>query len=72
MNSKVAWVLLVSLGTQVQPQIMLDRDYFPDYFPFLMAMMPYSSCLLICKKEEIKYNNKLKQYKNTKKINKRI
>ena len=72
MNSKVAWVLLVSLGTQVQPQIMLDRDYFPDYFSFLMAMMPYSSCLLICKKEEIKYNNKLKQYKNTKKINKRI
>ena len=72
MNSKVAWVLLVSLGTQVQPQIMLDRDYFPDYFPFLMAMMPYSSCLLICRKEEIKYNNKLKQYKNTKKINKRI
>ena len=72
MNSKVAWVLLVSLGTQVQPQIMLDRDYFPDYFPFLMAMMPYSLCLLICKKEEIKCNNKLKQYKNTKKINKRI
>ena len=71
MNSMGAWVL-VSLGTQVEPQIILDRDYFPDYFPFLMAMMSYSSCLLICKKEEIKCNNILKQYKNTKKINKRI
>ena len=30
MNSEVAWVL-VSLGTQVQPQIILDPDYLPDY-----------------------------------------
>ena len=30
MNSEVAWVL-VSLGTQVQPQIILDPDYVPDY-----------------------------------------
>ena len=29
-NPEVAWVL-VSLGTQVQPQIMLDSDYLPDY-----------------------------------------
>ena len=35
MNSEVAW-LLVSLGTQVQPQIILDPDYLPDY--------PYVSC----------------------------
>ena len=31
MYSVVAWVL-VSSGTQVQPQIMLDPDYPPDYF----------------------------------------
>ena len=30
MNSEVAWVL-VSSGTQVQSQIILDRDYLPDY-----------------------------------------
>ena len=30
MNSEVAWVL-VSLGTQVQPQMILDPDYLPDY-----------------------------------------
>ena len=30
MNSEVAWVL-VSLGTQVQPQIILDPDYLADY-----------------------------------------
>ena len=28
--SKVAWVL-VSSGTQVQPQIILDPDYLPEY-----------------------------------------
>ena len=30
MTSEVAWVL-VSSGTQVQPQIILDPDYLPDY-----------------------------------------
>ena len=30
MNSEVA-LELVSLGTQVQPQIILDPDYLPDY-----------------------------------------
>ena len=30
MNSEVAWVL-VSSETQVQPQIILDSDYLPDY-----------------------------------------
>ena len=30
MNSEVAWVL-VSSETQVQPQIMLDPDYLPNY-----------------------------------------
>ena len=30
MNFEVAWVL-VSSGTQIQPQIILDPDYLPDY-----------------------------------------
>ena len=30
MYAEVAWVL-VSLGTQVQPQITPDLDYLPDY-----------------------------------------
>ena len=30
MNAEVAWVL-VSSGTQVQLQIMLNPDYLPDY-----------------------------------------
>ena len=30
MYTEVAWVL-VSLGTQAQPQIILDPDYIPDY-----------------------------------------
>ena len=30
MNSEVSW-LLVSSGTQVQPQTILDPDYLPDY-----------------------------------------
>ena len=30
MNSEVAWVL-VSWGTQVKPQIILEPDYLPDY-----------------------------------------
>ena len=30
MNSKVAWVL-VFLGTQVQPQIIVSPDYLQDY-----------------------------------------
>ena len=32
MDSEIAWVL-VSSGTQVQPQIVLDPHYFPDYLP---------------------------------------
>ena len=31
MYSEVAWVL-VSSGTEVQPQIILEQDYVPDYF----------------------------------------
>ena len=30
MYAEVVWVL-VSLGTQVHPQIILDPDYLPDY-----------------------------------------
>ena len=36
MYAEEAWVL-VSSGTQVQPQIILDPDYLPGY-PFLMTM----------------------------------
>ena len=31
MNSEVAWAL-VSSGTQVQSQLILDPDYLPDYY----------------------------------------
>ena len=31
MNSEVTWVLLVSLGTRVQPQIILDPDFLLNY-----------------------------------------
>ena len=30
MYAEIAWVLVFS-GTQVQPQIILDPDYLPDY-----------------------------------------
>ena len=30
MYAEVAWVLVYS-GTQVQPQVILDPDYLPDY-----------------------------------------
>ena len=30
MNAEVVWVL-VFLGTQFQPQVILDPDYLPDY-----------------------------------------
>ena len=36
MYSDVAWALL-SLGTQVQPQIILDPDYLHDYPSVLMC-----------------------------------
>ena len=32
MYADIAWVL-VSSGTQVQPQIILDPNYLPDYLP---------------------------------------
>ena len=31
MYSEVAWIL-VSSGTQIQPQVILDPAYLPDYF----------------------------------------
>ena len=39
MYSEVSWVLL-SYRTQVQPQIILDPDYFPDY----LSVSSYRSC----------------------------
>ena len=40
MNSEVAWVL-VSSGTQVQPQIILDPDYRSNYLSVLLTMKYY-------------------------------
>ena len=40
MTSEVAWVL-VSSGTQVQRQIILDPDYIPDY---LTVSYNYDNC----------------------------
>ena len=42
MYSDVAWVL-VSLGTQVQSQIILDPDYLPDYLSYyhLITMLQH-------------------------------
>ena len=38
MYSEVAWVL-VSSGTHVQPQIILDPDYIADYLSVLTTMV---------------------------------
>ena len=40
MYSELARVL-VSLGTQVQSQIIFEPDYLPDYLPFLMVMIAH-------------------------------
>ena len=43
MYAEVAWVL-VSSGTEVQPKIILDPDYFPDYLfvSYIMTMFKLS------------------------------
>ena len=38
MNSEIVWVL-VSSGIQVQPQIIFDPVYLPNYLSFLMTMI---------------------------------
>ena len=48
MYAEVAWVL-VSSGTQVQPQIILDPDYLPDY---LSVSYDYASSNLITEQLE--------------------
>ena len=40
MYAEIAWVL-VSLETQVQPQVVLNPDYLPDY---LLASYDYGYC----------------------------
>ena len=47
MNSEVAWVL-VSLGTQVQPQKILDPDYLPDYLSVSYDYVATSLFNFIC------------------------
>ena len=50
MDSEVAWVL-VSSGTQVQPQIILDSDYLPDYlsvsYEYVNIDLNFSFCYLL-------------------------
>ena len=53
MFSEVAWVL-VSSGTQVQPQIILDPDYLPDY---LSVSNDYGSCEQFLSKLVLRKNN---------------
>ena len=60
MNSEVAWVL-ASSGTQVQSQIKLNPDYFPDY---LSISYDY---VLVCKREKTLKNNSFRDYKIDKK-----
>ena len=43
MYADVAWVI-VSSGTQVQPQIILDPDYLPDY---LSVFYDYTFIILL-------------------------
>ena len=50
MNPEVAYVL-VSSGTQVQPQIILDPDFLPDYLPvsydYILTKMKYWAHLIV-------------------------
>ena len=46
MNSEIAWVL-VSSGTQVQPQIILNPDYIPDYLSVSYDYSEYLSFMEI-------------------------
>ena len=61
MNSEVAWVL-VSLGSQVQPQIILDPDYLPEYLSVSCdyAQINFSVCkpLSYCLEETIGFDEK--------------
>ena len=47
MYAEVAWVL-VSSGTQVQPQVILDPNYLPDY---LSVSYGYGFSAEICENE---------------------
>ena len=53
MYAEIAWVL-VSLGTQVQPQIIPDPDYLPDYLSLsyhygdaFVYHFPFYICLFV-------------------------
>ena len=52
MYTEVAWVL-VSSGTQVQPEIILDPNYFPDY---LSISYDYDSYIIKVKVQFSKFN----------------
>ena len=44
MHVEVAWIL-VSSGIQVQPQIILDLDYLPDYLFVSFDYGDFNSCM---------------------------
>ena len=58
MYAEVAWVL-ISLGTQVQPQIILDPDYLPDYlsvsYDYGVTQPFFSHVLRVCSAAAFKY-----------------
>ena len=61
MYAEVAWVL-VSLGTQVQPQIILNPDYLPDYLSIsydygTIKSQVYKNMKIFFKKELITTRN---------------
>ena len=67
MYAEVAWVL-VSSGTQVQPQVILDPDYLPDYLSvsydydvndFLQLYLP-EDCLRLYQQHETQSSELLK------------
>ena len=54
MYAEIAWVLIVSPGTQVQSQVIHDLDYLPDY---LSVSYDYGCRAPACKNQaNTKYN----------------
>ena len=52
MNSEAAWVL-VSSGTQVLPQIILDPDYLPDYLSVSYDYALTEAAVKTCSKKKL-------------------
>ena len=60
MNSEVAWAL-VSMGAQVQPQIILDLGYLPDYlsvsYDYDLYTLVFTSLLFLLSLHKILCNH---------------